>query len=88
VLTAKLRRLLKQAVLLVILLMLVMQVIDETNNAAPCFVGRANWPQINADERRWNEKLCYLRSSAFICGQFQLQGLQTDGQHLTPSSRT
>jgi hypothetical protein len=72
VLTAKPRRLLKQAVPVVIL---VMQVIDETNHAGALFRSdEQNGPPMNADKRRWNGKLCLL--SAFIGGQIPAFRLQ------------
>jgi hypothetical protein len=77
---------------------------DETDNAGSSFcrtsrllvpiygnsADEQNGPPMNADKRRWNEKLCF---SAFICVHRRpntnlpnsAQGLQTDGQHLTPS---
>ena len=76
VLTAKLRRLLKQAVPVV---MLAMQVIDETNHAGASFrrtsrlllpiygnsADEQNGPQMNADKRRWKE-------SAVLIGVYPL----------------
>jgi hypothetical protein len=78
VLTAKLRRLLKQAVPVVMLVMQVIDETDETNNAGTSFCRTSrllvpicgntadvqNGPPMNADQRRWNEDLCL---SAFIC---------------------
>jgi hypothetical protein len=93
-LTAKLSRLLNQAVPVV---MLVMQVIDETtkqimrrlvSSDVPVYCDTAdkqNGPPMNADKRRWDEN---LRLSAFIRVHRRpnpVQGLQIDGQDRTPS---
>jgi len=104
VLTAKRRRLLKQAIPVV---MLVMQVMDETNHAATSFrrasrllvsiygiaANEQNGPPMNANKRRWNENCAYRRSSAFIGGQvpafrIQLKACKQMVNTSRPVSRT
>jgi hypothetical protein len=102
VLTAKLCRLLKQAVPV---LMPVMQVIDETNNAGALFrsdepiygnsADEQNWPPMNTDERRlWNEKAVligvHLRSSAakILAFRIQLKACKQMVNTSRPASRT